>query len=292
MLTQVFVIAMTFTVAIAAAPNPANTTPLQSAPKTLDEQLKRALDTNPEVNMARAKVQQAEASYREVRLRVTQEVMQAHNDRDSQMLLIDQSARELDRTKSLAAKGLVGEDEVFVAESQFINQKQQLAQLEARMNYLLGIDPLELAAFSTDLEQKTMPTKVARIGRPPVPQRFEPLLNKKVHANFKSTPLNEVVQFLNQELHGLDDSFTIVINELVLSEYWAPSNEISIDLQLLKPMAIRELLTAIGDLVPVCFVIRDYGILVTLEDHAMSMYAPTIPSDVKLDPGVVPSGAR
>ena len=58
--------------------------------------------------------------------------------------------------------------------------------------------------------------------------------------------------------------------------------ELFTDLRL-EGVKLREALRALSDQCePLCFVIRDYGILATTREHAERIVAPTIPEDVPL----------
>lgn len=118
----------------------------------LTEMLATALKNNPDIRVAEAQLQEAEAELSRTRLEVVQKVMTLQNAWQIQQRLIAQAADEVGRRqeevehiKSLAQEAVAPQSTVLQAisslkqaETELLQAEAELAQLEASIPYLLG----------------------------------------------------------------------------------------------------------------------------------------------------------
>ncbi|HVS39048.1 MAG TPA: hypothetical protein VMS17_26045 [Gemmataceae bacterium] len=148
--------AMLLGAAVTVGQQPAATPPKTEAPPNkeqpakskLEEILEKALKDNPDVQLAAAKVAEAEAELRRARLQVVQKVATAYQAVQAQQAAVDSAAAELAEMK--AAGAAVDKASLRTADQKLIDAKAKLAQLEAELPYLLGKDPTVSAAFAPD----------------------------------------------------------------------------------------------------------------------------------------------
>lgn len=108
--------------------------------------------------------------------------------------------------------------------------------------------------------------------RPEIPEAIREKLNLEYGGEFVSggdKTLQQLLEMISEHVGGFD--FVVDINVDQYEE---------ITLKLANP-TINDILLALADqMYGTCFVVRDYGILVTSQVRAAEMVAPTIPSDV------------
>jgi hypothetical protein len=266
---------------------------LGELPKSLEEQIDLALKFNPEVLMAEASVQQAQAAYRQVRLRIAQEIMQVHNEMTSHRYRIDQAMIQLDEAKRQFDMKVVPRSEVLQAEGNLIQTKHALGEIEAKLHYLLGAD---LTAVKQSPPPKEAPGKFVtkpagqpRPVRPEMPANLRQVFDTPVSVVCNDTPLTDLVQLLNLQFEGKKGNFTIVTNELFIDHEYGPPGEITLNFKLGNQAGLGKILTAVTDLTGLCFVAREYGLLLTTPNQAYDLYAATIPAGLMVNPKTIPT---
>jgi hypothetical protein len=132
-------------------------------PQSVDEAISHALRMNPEVQLARAKVDEARASYNQTRLKIVAEITQLMRKRDSLKQLsefqaeqakakLQAAVRDYDRAKNLAQQGNLGVEFVQQAEDALLSakldhrqkeleQQQAVSNTDAQLLLLIGIEP-------------------------------------------------------------------------------------------------------------------------------------------------------
>jgi len=132
-------------------------------PQSVDEAISHALRLNPEVQLARAKVDEARAAYNQTRLKVVAEITQLMRKRESLQQMsefqaeqakakLQAAVRDYDRAKSLAQQGnlsaeFVQEAEDALQSAKLDDRQKQLERQQAASNtdsqllLLIGIEP-------------------------------------------------------------------------------------------------------------------------------------------------------
>ncbi len=123
------------TTAPAAADKPKD----EATKSKLEEMLQQALQNNPDLRLAAAKVVTAEAELNRARLQVVQKVGAAYQAIEAQKAVVEGAAAEMALTK--VGVGVVPIATVRAAEQKLIEAKAKLAALETEMPYLIGKQP-------------------------------------------------------------------------------------------------------------------------------------------------------
>ncbi len=254
---------------------------------SLSEMLEHALSSNPQVLLAKAKLLQVEAELKDVRLRVTQEVLEAFNDRKRKRREMETVVRRLDRTQALVDKGNMPQGELYDLQLQIANAEADIANVEGRLRYLVGAELILRNEKKTTAKTDVNSANRSRPqGRPSVPQKFQAALTSKVTAIFDDMPLDKVASFF-QNATGV--SFTLAT--VPIENEYGEIDGIRMGLSL-QDTELKGALLAITDLYDLVFVFRDYGILVTTHSHAYSLDGATIPSSVTLAGTTAGGGSR
>ncbi|MEQ8764833.1 MAG: hypothetical protein RL885_12955 [Planctomycetota bacterium] len=244
----------------------------QDIPKTLEEQLAVALERNPQVRLAEAKVRQAEAELTEVRLRITEEIIQLQSDLAGQQLEIEVAKESLLRSEQLVKSGHASSETASQDKIRLLKAEGELTRLQARQRYLLGVDRASARRSATSEVSQDAPK---RPRRPGMPAELQKRLDMKIpKVNFEDRAVTDCFLYLS-DLGG----FSIVIDyDEITSEIGDPDIDIKMNIQL-DQSTIGGILQAIVDLnPPLVFVARDYGLLATTRFKAEGMFSATIPA--------------
>lgn len=128
--------------------------------KALDELLARVLQHSPDVQVAEARLKEAEAAYRQARLMVAQKAVELQLSMDQKQGGLMQLELELKRLSQLRSAGAVSAGDVAKIESELAAQKSQLAQIEAQVNMLSGKLPATAADRTAAIEVFGVPYRV------------------------------------------------------------------------------------------------------------------------------------
>ena len=245
-----------------------------AVPKTLDEMLDLALRSNPDILVAEAKLRQAQAELNQARLKVAKEVLSAYNQRRMQELTVKTLSEDLEMVRKRVSIGTSSTEE---------ERKAALAQAEAEavlssgvgtLRYLLGLgSKLELP----EEKPAVKPEKPApqRMRRPPIPERFREALEKPVHLQFENLSFEKMIAQLQAEA-GNDLSFIL--------DSSVDFHALTATMNLQKELPLRIALLAIHDqFLGICFVFRDYGILVSTDNDAKRFSGAAIPPEIPLE---------
>jgi len=239
---------------------------------SLEQAIAQSLRTNPELLIADAKVRQAKAELNRARLTVVRDVTVAYQNWMA-------AKQDLPFSEKMSKQGKRTTAEVLAA-------KQKLAGCEYELMYLLGAsaeassDDAEAAdAIETQGEKGGLPGVVFRnagqpAGRPEIPQRYQEVMKLNVELNFIEQPLSEVLEYLKAATEG------------EISFMFKDPNE---QLENSRPklnfqfrVTIAAALEAVADQTDVCFVFRDYGVLVVSREDAWQYRGAAIPNDTPL----------
>jgi hypothetical protein len=238
----------------------------------LEEMLDQALKGNPDLRVAAAKVQEAEAELNRTRLEVTRRVVTLYTGLEAARKTVEVAEKRRDQLKQLAANKAVSSEDLQVAETAVMQAKADLAKLEADVPYLLGTQqaariavPLtfaftpdggRLAAEAADGKVRVWDVVsgvelVAPTSRPvqgTAAERIRKALDSTVSVDFQNKPLAEILVYFQK-----DYDLPLVFRAREPSQ--------SVTLQL-GSQPLGAVLQALGDLYGVEFVVRDYGIFV------------------------------
>src|ERR1700722_7097559 len=109
----------------------------------LEKAIEEALKSNPDLRVAAAKVNEAEASLSRTRLQVTQKVVTAYQDVEIGKATVRIAQVTLERMRNLQKTNAVAADVVSQKEQDLAAAKGKLAAAEADLNYLLGKSALK-----------------------------------------------------------------------------------------------------------------------------------------------------
>src|SRR5207248_4159629 len=113
----------------------------EAGKRSLDDLLATALKHSPDVQVAQAKVTQAEAELRRVRLTLLQKVIEANAAIDANRTAVMHAEDMFRRTAALVKTGNVSIEEQQKSDAQLAVAKAQLAQAEATLKALTGTLP-------------------------------------------------------------------------------------------------------------------------------------------------------
>jgi hypothetical protein len=264
------------------APDPkAAARPEREAPAA-DEMILRALRSNAEVLRAQAQVREAEAKLREVERRVMRDVAIARSERERLAAAVRGVEANLDRVKRMVSVGQVPPEAVSEAEVALIEARVRQEQNEMQLRYLLGEGDLP-GRRGGEEPPRAAGEPVVGAERPPIPERYREALEKRVSLNTRLT-LKAAMAWLQDQIRPLnlgsvraepDEETDPAVRgrRSLLSETFEFSD-----------VPLRSVLEAFADTFGVCFLFRDYGILVTTPERAAILRAPAIPEDTPLRP--------
>jgi len=256
---------------------------LPEIPKTLEEMLAVALRSNPEILKGEAKVRKAEADLNQVRLKVTQEVIASYHELVKEKGTLDALVAQEDRIKKLMAVGQAPSDatsEILVSR---LNANARAAQGEAQLRYKLGLGG---GGGRGDIGiQRTERRETLR--RPELPKELKQVLAKEVSVNYDDgKPLREIIQKLKElsggQLFPIFEEIPGFSRRGDLATHTAPTLDQQVFSLSFSRVPLRVLLLALADRYHVCFVFREYGLLVTTPERAATLYAPAIPEETPL----------
>lgn len=250
---------------LAAAVSPAfaqvSTVP-ESQPK-LDQLLTQAMDKNPGIIAAKAKLTMAEAELKNVRFEVARQLVACWND------IVDQEQA------LAAAEEANSKTPGTVSKSVLIDIKAKLSRARSELQFLTGQAPPAIsgtsasnAASSTAMKSKSP----LQIPRGPGVEKVRKALNMPIQWEFIETPLSDVVDYL-KDYHGIE----IQLDDIRALADVGIGSDMPVTLNA-KGMPLAAAMQLVEDkFAELKFVVRDYGILVTTKDRAEEAgYMPAI----------------
>lgn len=247
----------------------------QPIPTSLDEMIATALKASPEVLLAEAKLRQAQAELNQTRLKVTRDVVGAFNERKQKQISLTGSMQRLQEVQKASASGLVERSALEQARGQAGEAELGVAQTEADIRYLLGVGS-QLDGSLLRLSVQGAEPRARAIARPGnVPEALTEALARPVSGPFVETNLQDLAKHLSDQAR-----VAIILDAQNFSE---PA-ESKISMALREPITLASVLQALADQHQYCFLLREYGIMVTVEDRARSIRAPSIPQDLPFEP--------
>ncbi len=277
----------------AGAPAADKKTEDKPAKSKLEEMLEKALQDNPDVRLAQAKLAEAEAELNRARLLVVQKVASAYQAVEAQKAAVESATAELDKVKTAAAAGAVSQADLRVAEQQLIEAKAKLADLESQLPYLIGQQPQSVdEKILQSLNSKPLPTAPAYaemlrrdyldlLGRLPTPEelasgippkpmvqgptadRIRAALDKPFNYDGKTERIDDVLLALKNAFEK--DNPGLLLNVNGLAKLPAPEE---LPATRFDRVPYGAALEWVEDTVPDCrVVVRDYGIVIAPKDQ-------------------------
>jgi hypothetical protein len=264
----------------------------ESTIPTLEEMLTRAMKDNPDVRVAEAKLREAEAELNRTRLQVTQKVIAYQRTLEAQKEMVKIAEEQLNHMKIQvnAARDENGRQQMITAQQktleEFARAKAKLAEIEGEIPYLLGNQPATVSenliwrywvdpnvnnslyrqhavwGFDhpfVDLDSRYFLFQQQAAGAPSTPgsviDRIRKALDTPINFNLDNAPLADVMDFINEMAPGAN--FRIAKSSNIA--------DMKVDLHFKEKIPLGAALQALQDsLANLEFVVRDYGVLVTM----------------------------
>ena len=264
-------------------------------PPAQDEMTLRALRSNPEVLRAEAQVREAEAALREVRLRVIRDLAVARAERDRLSAAVRKTESDVERMRQLVNTGQAPQEAVIEAEAALAEARARRAQTESQLRYLLGEGAEALppsgnapsvppgAAPAAPAEQPRQRDEAADEGRPGMPDSYRELLQKKVSLSTRLT-LKAAVGWLEDQARPLNVQSVLAEPDPETDPALRGRRHLFSESFDFEGVPLGSVLEAFSDAFDVCFLFRDYGILVTTRDRARAIRAAAIPGETPYRP--------
>ncbi len=245
------------------------------AKSKLEEMLAQALKGNPDIRVAAAKLGEAEAELSRVRLGVMQKVVTLYHGIEIARTDVATAERALARVK-LSSKQVVSHEEVDAAEAALAAAKAKLAAVEAEVPYLTGKQPHTAAgdtavqlglmylhglktagAISLDDLARNTGAEVASPMQGPLAERLRKALDAPVSLRVTEGSVEDVLRLLREK-------------EPALNIKYVPRAGAGPKLTFeLKDLPLGAALEYLLDSLPdYTLVVREYGLLLTVEDRA------------------------
>lgn len=232
----------------------------------LDDALTKALSHSPEVQVAEAKLREAEAELRRARLTLMQKVIDAQSAIDAQKRLIGAKEAELARIMKLAKAGTISHEEVQFHERALADAKASLARLELTLNALIGNVPdrfTKLVENKPEFAGQALfnvvggPADAAKPPHPAIAERIRKALDARLKpTEFQGATLGDAIEFLSK-LSGAVPFVSAIGDK---------KNE-NITLTIFADVPLGGHLQALQDLAPgLQIFVRDYGLFFTFDN--------------------------
>jgi hypothetical protein len=228
----------------AAKPGSRRAGVVEDVPSTLDRALAAAMENNPDVVAAQAKVQLAEAELNRARMEVARKVIVLWTERQGQQ-------QTAERTRGQYDAGTTNMEALIAAQS-------LQAQSQAELRYLTG-RALPAAARSGESGSAARPPEMP-LG--PLVEKTRKALNASSEIEFTDTPISDILSYL-ADFHKIDFQGDW---EAFKEEGIATNTPISASAKRLPLAAVLQLLE--DQHPPMRFVVRDYGLLLTTTKRA------------------------
>ena len=141
---------------------------------TLEDILAQALNNNPDIRVAEAKMREAEAEFNRVKLQVTQKVVAQQREIEACKDALKYAQANYDRMQALLRTGAGTAEGIGSAEAKLQQAKAELARAEADLPYLLG------SPF-----QATLSLEYWKLRTPRMEEALDPKTNEEIRETLK-----------------------------------------------------------------------------------------------------------
>lgn len=247
----------------------------------LDRILRRALESSPEILLAKAKLREAEASLLAAKLKVTEDIIEFVHERRLLTKQLDAGRRRLAELHTLHRSGRIPASDLADAENRHIELKAAQARVAARSR-MLGLDAAPDAGGGargiTWRENIAVDAAGTSGGAVRTVQR-----TSKAHATIMKTLEKQVAVTLTGDLTsavtqimGKKSKVKVVYDQVYDKRFVAKVPVIG---ELYLRGTRLDALTAVADLTHCVFVLRPYGLFVTTAERSKSYRGDKIPRD-------------
>jgi hypothetical protein len=243
------------------------------ADESLDQLLSSAMEKNPEIVTAKAKVALAEAELNAIRMKVANQIISQRNALEKQRNIVKIDKETYGKGTGTTFKELQEND-------------AKLKELETELNYLSGLNAIAgVQEKDSPISQDSL--REAKSPEPPtgpVAEKYtKKFFTQATKCEFVDTPLSQVMDFL-KSYHGME----FVMDKKILAEAGTPDDlPITMDLKDVPLYAALQFLEDQNQGQHLQFVLRDYGILLTTVDQAKAQgyyplleYAKSLGTDI------------
>jgi len=210
--------------------------------ESLEKLIDRAVNNNPNIAAARAKVALAQAELNVAQMEVAREVVALHGEREVLM-------QKFSRMSDIHEKS-----EGVISIQELISIKSKIAQIDTQLQHLVGKPQAHNTNASGMLPGTTPSGKAGTSWKPAEADKFAKVLNSSVSLEFHETPIEDVLEFL-EDMVGIK-----------MATDWS-TKDMPVTLRL-RDMPLGASLQAIEDVCEVRFVVREYGILAVAANRA------------------------
>jgi hypothetical protein len=233
--------------------------------QSLDQLLTDAMDRNPAIVTAKAKVALAQAELNAAQMEVSQHIISLWNEQKAQEKSLEVVSQKLQRIEGLVKSGAANAEESLRAESAVIEAQATLSKIQNELKTSVGKLPhtVRQASLSTPPTSGESPFRMPQ-GR--LVASIRKALDQQVSAEFNETPIADVIDYLRDALCQRNPEFAISIDLSVVDD--KVPNTLN-----LKGMPLNAILQAIEDQhadFSWQFVVRDYGLVLTDAGKAQS----------------------
>jgi hypothetical protein len=254
---------------------------------TLEELLARVLKDNPDIRVAEARLREAEAELNRTQLLAAQKAITFHAAWEAAKAKVAAVDADYQRMLKLLPSRAIAQEEVRQAEANLAAAKAELAKVEAELPFLIGSlgkqgegkpgmsdkglgEPRYFAGGSSvrgfQFGQNPPSQPVTRS----VAEKLRKALETPIKVDYRDKPFTEILAHLADQVPDL--SFRNRVSEL-----YSNGNP-RLTVQFKEPMPLHAVLQALedefntgartppqGGIRSICFVVREYGLLVTPE---------------------------
>jgi hypothetical protein len=238
---------------------------------TLDQLLTQAMDRNPGIVAAKARVASAEAELKNTRFEVARQLVACWNEVNVQVQAATAAGIRFARAREEHASGRVDIGQVDAAENSLIDTRAKLARARSELEFLIGRAPPAVAPSLTPSPGSAASRPPLQVPHGPMVENVRRALGSPSQMEFVETPLSDVVDFMKDQHH-----IEIQIDKEALKRGgWTSDLPITMNL---KAASLAAMLQFWDDNVQeLKLVVRDYGILVTTPERANEAgYMPVV----------------
>jgi outer membrane protein TolC len=241
----------------------------KSTPSALEDMLEKALKQNPDILVAEAKVQEAQAELNRVRQQIMAKIVMLKADLDASKGLLKAAKTRLERLKVLSNRakdqgqaGIISEEELTTSELTFLKLSAEHAGKEAELQALVGKKSSTVTwNITAEAFAEIMEVKRTDWLQPSAADDLRNALNSKVAVKWDNAGLVDVLRSLQPKIKTVN---------LLASANAGKKGPVTLTLS--EPITLLAALQLLEDTYSIRFVLREYGI-------------------VGMDPASIPAGA-
>jgi hypothetical protein len=229
--------------------------------QSLDQLLTDAMDRNPAIVTAKAKVALAQAELNAAQMEVSQHIISLWNEQKAQEQSLEIASQKLQRIEGLVKSGTANVEESLPAKSAVIEAQAKLSKIQNELRSSIGQIPPAIRKSASASLPTGEPPLDAPIELPQgrVATSIRKALDQKTTVEFSELPITDVVDYLKDVVKPKCPDFEFTIDLHIAKS--APPVTLNLRGQPLSAV-LQALEDQFQDFVWV-FVVRDYGLLLT-----------------------------